>query len=219
MAILRISDNIVAPGATPKIQDGGYWKKFFLAFFAWLEPFNVCGLTKVVIIVKVLYLFSLIWWFIGGKPILGCKNGPKWRKSGWKSRVGQIYAPTVQSYEKNLWMGHTLLPGAYLEFSIQEVRKKSLEPFLRKSTKTSKKGPKSPKMAIFGVSRDHFSKKRIFPDMWLPSRRGQSKVTPHIWGLGKVIDKLKHPQEIPDLPPEIERCSHSSSFQSYDWKS
>ena len=49
-----------------------------------------------------------------------------------------------------LGCGHVLTP------SIQEVRKKSSDQFLRKLPKTAKNGQKWPKMAIFGVSRDYF---------------------------------------------------------------
>ncbi len=175
-----------------------------MAILAWLEAFNVCGMTKVVNIVKVLYLFSPIWWFTGRNTFFDCRNGPKWQKSGWKSRFCQKYAPAIQIYDKIFRIWHSLSPGSKLEFLIQEVRKKSLEPFLRKSTKTSKNGPKTAKMAIFGVSRDHFSKKRIFPDVWIPSRCGQSKVAPHIWGLEKFIDGLKSYQKIPDLRQHLQ---------------
>ena len=145
-----------------------------------------------------------------------CVFAPKWgQKMAFLAKIRPYNSSTTKIYV--MWYilgcGHLLTP------SMQEVRKKSSDQFLRKLPKTAKNGQKWPKMAIFGVSRDYFWNFWIFPDIPVPWGHGHSQVTLHVWKLEKSIVAINQTQGSCIFGANVKKTSYTIGFQSSDWKS
>ena len=133
---------------------------------------------------------------------------------GLKRAFSPYICPHNSNVEKIYGVWHISPRSTKFGLLIQEVRKKSSAWFSRKYSKTSKNGPKRPKMGVFGVSRDNFSKIRFFPDVWIPSRDGEFKVLSHMSELEKSIDAISRSQKIRFLQQYSLKTCNPSVFNS-----